>query len=353
MTVGSTVDCWLESLPEHTLSAVAVVVAVYLASRLARLVTVPAREQPATITWPCPLEAQPGWQGKPISKPTISSHLQDSSLLPPDCDRSKSYITCYAPASGAHLATVRSMSADEIQLAIDRAERAQLKWATSSFERRRKVMRTLLEWCQRDMLAIARVACRDTGKTLVDAAFGEILTTCEKLRWVIANGEQVLAPDPRSTNLLLAHKRTHVQYEPLGVVTAIVSWNYPAHNLLSPLIAALFSGNAIVVKPSELVAWSSLHYIDAVKQCLVACGEDPELVQCCITLPESVEALTGNERIKHITFIGSETIGKKVAIKAAEAGTPVVLELGGKDPCILLSSADLSFFTPMWLRAVL
>ncbi|GAA5972474.1 hypothetical protein JCM3765_001212, partial [Sporobolomyces pararoseus] len=154
------------------------------------------------------------------------------------------------------------------------------------------------------------------------------------------------------TNLLLAHKVSKVVYEPLGVVSAIVSWNYPVHNALSPIIAALFSGNAIVVKPSENVAWSSLQVIEAVRSCLAACGEDPELVQIAVTLPESVEALTGDPRIKHITFIGSEEVGKKVALKAAEAGTPVLLELGGKDPAIILPSADTKFFFNTWMRAV-
>lgn len=74
---------------------------------------------------------------------------------------------------------------------------------------------------------------------------------------------------------------------------------------LSPLISALATGNAIVIKPSELVAWSTLHYMRAVKSCLVACGEDPDLVQCIVTRPRDVEALTGDPRIKHITFVSA------------------------------------------------
>lgn len=157
---------------------------------------------------------------------------------------------------------------------------------------------------------------------MVDAAFGEVLTTCEKLRWVIANGEERLKPEYRSTNLILAHKVSKVVYEPLGVVAAIVSWNYAFHSTssllsnatlpadlsrradaLSPIIAALFSGNAIVLKASENVAWSSHHYIRAVRSCLEACGESPDLVQIVTCLPDAVEALTGDTTIKHITFV--------------------------------------------------
>lgn len=73
--------------------------------------------------------------------------------------------------------------------------------------------------------------------------------------------------------------------------------------MISPIIASLAAGNAIVVKPSEMVAWSSHIYADAVRACLAACGEDPDLVQIVVTLPDSVEALTGDARLKHITFV--------------------------------------------------
>ncbi|BGP58119.1 Meiotic Sister-Chromatid recombination aldehyde dehydrogenase [Rhodotorula sphaerocarpa] len=210
----------------------------------------------------------------------------------------------------------------------------------------------LLEWTVDESETLAKIASRDSGKTLVDAAFGEILTTCEKLRWTIANAEAILAPETRSTNLVLAHKISKVVYEPLGVVGAIVSWNYPFHNLISPIIASLAAGDSIVVKPSENVAWSSLIFVDAVRRCLEACGEDPELVQIVVTLPDSVEAFTGDARLKHMTFIGSEEVGKKVAIKGAEVGVPVLLELGGKDPAVLCPSADLEAFADTWMRAV-
>lgn len=79
----------------------------------------------------------------------------------------------------------------------------------------------------------------------------------------------------------------------------------PPDNLISPIIASLAAGDSIVVKPSENVAWSSLIFVDAVRRCLEACGEDPELVQIVVTLPDSVEAFTGDARLKHMTFVSS------------------------------------------------
>lgn len=137
---------------------------------------------------------------------------------------------------------------------------------------------------------------------MIDAALGEIITTCSKLEWLINHGEAALRPQKRRGNLALSYKTARVHYEPLGVVTAIVSWNYresnntqmpqwnnvltamlivrtALHNLVGPLAAAIFAGNGVVIKCSEYVYWSSRFYISAFRECLFACGWNPELVQ--------------------------------------------------------------------------
>ncbi|GAA5846640.1 hypothetical protein JCM9279_003391 [Rhodotorula babjevae] len=357
MTVGSRLDALLARVDEHALRTLALgavpLAALWLYFRLVHL---PPVERAVRFPWTPPPEISSTWSSRTLSSPSIHSHKADPSLLPssPDslADPTRAYITCYAPASAQHLATVPALNGDEVRERVRKAVHAQRAWRSSSWARRRRVLRSLLEWTVDHAEALSKVASRDSGKTLVDAAFGEILTTCEKLRWLIANAEAAIAPDYRPTNLVLAHKVSKVVYEPLGVVAALVSWNYPLHNALGPIVAALVVGDAIVVKPSEQVAWSSLIFIEAVRDCLTACGEDPELVQIAVTLPENVEALTGDERIKHITFIGSEAVGKKVALKAAEIGTPVLLELGGKDPAVLCPSADLQYFADTWMRGV-
>lgn len=102
------------------------------------------------------------------------------------------------------------------------------------------------------------------------------------------------------------------------------------HNLLSPTLAALASGNSIIVKVSEQVAWSSRHVLAALRACLVACGENPDLVQVVCCFPDVADAVTANPRIKHITFIGSESVAALVAKSAASAMIPTCMELGGK-----------------------
>ena len=137
----------------------------------------------------------------------------------------------------------------------------------------------------------------------------------------------------------MCYKKYTVRYEPLGVVAACVSWNYPFHNFISPVISALFGGNAIVVKPSEQTCWSAAYFLKIIRGALVACGQSKELVQSVVCLPETADYLTSHPKIRHITFIGSRDIAFKVCASAAKALTPVTVELGGKDPAIVLDDA--------------
>lgn len=91
------------------------------------------------------------------------------------------------------------------------------------------------------------------------------------------------------------------------------------------------SGNAIVIKTSENVAWSSSHFAIAIQSCLEACGHDPNIVQVLVGCEgEAARSLTRSKEISHLTFIGSDKVGKEIAKDAAENLLPVTLELGGK-----------------------
>ncbi|EKM61621.1 uncharacterized protein PHACADRAFT_248325 [Phanerochaete carnosa HHB-10118-sp] len=272
--------------------------------------------------------------------------------MPPVHLQGRKYITCYDPATAWHLATYVADHADEIQHKIRLAVTAQQSWKNSSFADRRKVVRSLKKWLIDNQETCAKVAARDTGKTLLDAALGEILTTASKMDWLVRHGERYLKPESRTTNWMLLYKSAKVHYAPLGVVAAIVSWNYPLHNVFSPVLAAIFAGNSIIVKCSENVVWSTMWYVSAIKECLRVCGQDSELVQLVCCYPEEAESLTKSPWIRHITFIGSEEVGRKVVLAAAEQLTPVTLELGGKDPAIVMPSTDIKQYESIWMRGL-
>ncbi|KAF9553817.1 ALDH-like protein [Agrocybe pediades] len=305
---------------------------------------------PFEMTVPEP--SDPTWVGVQLTKPTLESHLTTEDLIPMMTIPGQRYITSYDPSTGLHLGTSIADDERQIEGKIKRAAKAQKVWKHTTFQQRRRVLRSLQKWLVENQLTCARVACRDTGKTLIDAALGEILTTCSKLEWIMKHGEDALKPEPRKSNFMMFYKKSQVVYEPLGVVAAITSWNYPLHNAWSPIMAALFSGNAVVLKCSEHVIWSTTYFVGVIGKCLQACGHSSDLVQVVCCYPEQAHALTKSPLIKHITFIGSEKVGREVAKAATEHLTPVTLELGGKDPAIILPKTDLNKWASLWMRGV-
>ncbi|KAJ5109941.1 hypothetical protein N7532_002586, partial [Penicillium argentinense] len=249
-------------------------------------------------------------------------------------------IMSYCPADGRVLGNgTKPATVEDVDAAVRAAKGAQREWAQTTFGERRKVLRTLLKYVLDHQDDIVTACCLDSGKTKVDACFGEILVTAEKLKWTLDHGENALRPSPRPTNFLMMYKKNTVHYEPLGVVSAAVSWNYPFHNFIGPVISALFTGNAIVVKPSEQTAWSSTFFLEIARGALISCGHSPDLVQSVVCLPKVADHLTSHKDIAHLTFIGSRPVAHKVCASAAKSLTPVCVELGGKDPAIVLDDA--------------
>ncbi|KAI1099298.1 ALDH-like protein [Jackrogersella minutella] len=248
-------------------------------------------------------------------------------------------IQCYMPATAQFLGFVNPSTPAGIDRAIDQAAAAQEKWAKTTFSERRKVLRSMLQHVLENQEQICQVSSMDSGKTMVDAQLGEIMVTAEKLQWTIKHGEKALRPSRRPTNLLMAYKKNTVVYEPLGVVAALVSWNYPFHNLIGPIISAIFAGNGIVVKVSEQTCWSAAYYTSIARGALVAHGHDPQLIQSVVCWPQTASHLTSHPGISHLTFIGSRPVCHHVAASAAKTLIPVVAELGGKDAAVILDSA--------------
>ncbi|KAJ2707852.1 Meiotic Sister-Chromatid recombination aldehyde dehydrogenase [Coemansia sp. IMI 203386] len=322
--------------------ALPVVVAVAVGSVVLYVIFFRARTLPAIpFELKPPAQSVPGWRsGEILSNPSII--VKDR----PDL------IQCFDPATGRSLGQVPATTLAELDDKIQRARNAQKTWALTSFEQRRQVLRTLHKFVLGHQREICQVASRDSGKTLVDATLGEVLTTAAKLQWTIKNGEKALQDDERDPGFMMMYKRAKVVYQPRGVVAALVSWNYPFHNTVGPVISALFAGNAIVVKASEHVAWSMTYWEQMVKRALNVCGHNPDLVQFVTGFADVGNAVTASPNIDHVTFIGSPEVGKLVMRAASANLTPVTLELGGKDCAIVFADADMKQCVPVLMRGV-
>jgi len=249
-------------------------------------------------------------------------------------------IPCWDPTTSEFLGEVPAMGQAEITKLVANARKAQSTWKDSTFAQRRHLLLTLHRFVLDNMDTICTVACRDSGKTVIDAMVGELTVTLEKLRWTVSQGEQYLLPEYRDSGLMNLHKTSRVEWVPVGVVGAIVPWNYPFHNVFNPLIAAVFSGNAIVIKVSEFSAWSAGYLQRAIRACLEAAGAPPDLVQLATGYSEAGRALV--EQSDKVIFVGSVAVGRKVMESASRAPqiTPVILELGGKDPFVVCDDAQ-------------
>lgn len=243
------------------------------------------------------------------------------------------------PATGEALGEAPVMDAAEVRAVVARARKAQHAWGRTSFAERRAVMRTLMELVLDRHADICEAAVRDSGKTMVDAALGEVFPVLEKIRYVIKSGEKDLRPEKRASGIL-AHKGARVEFHPLGVVGVICPWNFPFHNLLCPTVPALFAGNAVVAKVSEHTSWSAAPYLQILRDALTEHGHSPELVQVVTGYGATGSALVTSGADK-IFFTGSPTNGRKVMEAASAGPVDVVLELGGKDPMIVCDDADL------------
>jgi acyl-CoA reductase-like NAD-dependent aldehyde dehydrogenase len=266
-------------------------------------------------------------------KAPASQPIAGKNGAPPD------QILCVDPATRQTLGSVRVDSPADVDAAVARAQVAQQAWRQSSFAERRRVLRALLAYTVEHKDSICDEVVRASGKTRENALLGEIWPVCEKLRWTLGEGEKHLRPEKISSGLLV-HKRARLEYHPLGVVGAIIPWNYPFQNIVNPVITALMSGNAIVLKPSEWVAWSSAQFVGALRTVVKEAGHDPNLIQAVQGFGETGAALA-RSAVNMILFIGSVGNGRRVAAACAERVTPAVMELGGKDAFIVCDDADL------------
>ena len=255
------------------------------------------------------------------------------------------------PSTMNYLGSRPAMDADEVNRIVESARVAQKEWKNSSFDRRRLLMRTMCRFFTENQENCARVAVRDSGKTLLDALIGEILVTCEKLCWLADSGEKYLQREYRDTGRMMMMKRVYVEWTPVGVIGAIVPWNYPFHNVFNPVSAALFSGNAIVIKVSEYASWSIGYYKRVIDACLDAVGAPRDLVQFVVGYGATGDALV-RSGVDKIIFVGSPGVGALVAKSASSNLTPVVLELGGKDPFVVCDDVDIDSIVQTACRGV-
>lgn len=238
------------------------------------------------------------------------------------------------PTTSDLLATLPVHTAEDVDGAVERARRAAGVWGSLSFAERRAHLLDLRREIVRRMDGLIDIIHSENGKPRYDAA-NEVLLAVTHLTHAANRAERLLKSRSVSAGLLANH-RARVSYEPLGVIGIIGPWNYPLYTPMGSIAYALAAGNTVVFKPSELTPLTAR---------LLA-----ECVQAAIPIPDVLQVVTGfgdtgshlaKAKIDKLAFTGSTATGRRVMMAAAERLTPVVMELGGKDPLIVAPDADL------------
>lgn len=279
-----------------------------------------------------------------------SAEVLSKETYTPGTAAPKGQIPCYDPSTMQFLGYTKAMTPAEVREVVAQAKEASQVWRQSTFGQRRRLLQVLLKYIISHQQEICRVSSRDSGKTPLEAVLGEIVVTAEKLNWLIKNGEEVLKPCKRGAGVMAFYKSARVEWVPVGVVGAIVPWNWPFHNIINPISAAVMAGNAIVIKVSEHASWCISFYARIMEAALAAAGAPAGLVSFVTGYGDAGHALvTGG--VDKVVFVGSTEVGKKVMVAAADQLTPVTLELGGKDAFIVCEDADLNQVVPIAIKA--
>jgi acyl-CoA reductase-like NAD-dependent aldehyde dehydrogenase len=240
------------------------------------------------------------------------------------------------PATLEKISTVPVASAARVQLAVERARNAQLAWSHTSTTERARLFYRLRDLLLDEGDRLADVLTAESGRPRSEVFGGELFYLCDALGVWANKGPQFLRPEKIRPHFpLLKFKKVTVEYAPRGVIGIISPWNFPLTMTLGEALPALMAGNAVVIKPSELTPLTAIFGAELA----VKAGFPENLVQVVPGYGATGEALI--DCADMIAFTGGVETGKKVMRRAAERLIPVSLELGGKDPMIVLKDANL------------
>ncbi|RMH79193.1 MAG: NAD-dependent succinate-semialdehyde dehydrogenase [Actinomyces sp.] len=238
------------------------------------------------------------------------------------------------PATGEEIGTVPDATAADATRAVEAADRAFASWSTTTVDERADLLLAAWRLMQERTDELARLMTREQGKPL-RAARNEVVYAADFLRWFAEEARRIEGgwlPSSRPDQRFVALR------VPVGVVGAITPWNYPISMLTRKLGPALAAGCTVVLKPAEatpLCARAVMEIFDEV-------GVPPGVVNC-VTASDPApigEVLTGDRRVRKLTFTGSTAVGRLLASKAAANLQRISVELGGHAPFIVFPDAD-------------
>lgn len=245
-------------------------------------------------------------------------------------------ITVRSPATGDVLGSAPILDAAAVAVLVACARKAQPAWAARSIAERAALLMRLRARIADRADEVARLSCAETGKLPMEALLTDVQTTCDLAKWYARRGQEVLGKRRISSGWLITKKAYEIR-EAYGVVGVIGPWNFPVLNSMRSVLAALMAGNTVVLKPSEASPLSAL-----LMRQIATEADFPDDVFLVATGEGATGAALVASNIDRLCFTGSVETGRRIARAAAERLLPLTLELGGKDPMIVLAGANLA-----------
>jgi acyl-CoA reductase-like NAD-dependent aldehyde dehydrogenase len=272
----------------------------------------------------------------PVHEPVASEETPAGNAAAPVEAPAANEIPVENPATGETVRTVPDLGAEAVAEMAARGRAAQPQWEAYGFDGRARVLLRAQKWLMDNAQRVADTIVSETGKTYEDANLAEIGYAGNAFGFWAKHGPDYLADESvKSSQVLVKGKKLILRYRPLGLIGVIGPWNYPLTNSFGDCIPALMAGNSVILKPSEITPLTSLLMAEGLREC----GLPEDVLQIATGRGETGAALI--EHVDMIMFTGSTKTGRKVAEAAARRLIPASLELGGKDPMIVLSDADL------------
>jgi acyl-CoA reductase-like NAD-dependent aldehyde dehydrogenase len=267
---------------------------------------------------------------------SVEQHVEEEILQAPSRTSESGDIPVENPATGETVATVPDLGPEAVAEMAARGRAAQPEWGAYGFDGRARVLLRAQKWLMDNAERVVETIVSETGKTYEDAQLAEIGYAGNAFGFWAKEGPKYLADESvKSSQILVKGKKLLLRFRPLGLIGVIGPWNYPLTNSFGDCIPALMAGNSVILKPSEITPLTSLLLAEGLREC----GLPENVLQIATGRGPTGAALV--EHVDMIMFTGSTRTGRKVAETAARRLIPASLELGGKDPMIVLSDADL------------
>ena len=246
------------------------------------------------------------------------------------------------PATGELLETFEPLDADALEARLAVAAAGAEVWAASTFEERSRLLVTAAELLEGEVPDIAQTVTTEMGKPFAQAK-GEVAKCAFGFRWFAEHAEAMLADQ----EVLVDGSLGLVAYQPLGVILAVMPWNFPMWQVARFIGPAVMAGNVGLLKHAPSVPRTALLLEDLFRRA----GAPDGVLQTLLIGTDQVPGVIADRRVAAVTLTGSVGAGRAVAAQAGAVGKKVVLELGGSDPFIVLPSADLDRAVPVAVQA--